>query len=323
MRDGGGKGEVPAGFGNIVTMASADHRIYFIAQHGISSGLMADQIDPDRQNPNIPQLVQREELPYGATTPFIQRTFGAAAELMDPTHLPEGFPKDRGLLIALAAAKDLAAVADTVADLRAREAEVRVRMDRGEIKLTHLPSTPNLQGRGEQTIGHLRAVQVGLFELAGLFYPKARANAPWIESVRKGFAPEDDFNHYLDGAVGALAEIANCRNALIHPDAQKSVTITDYDLRADGALVAPTIEVRHPETPVSRRDIVQFFDVQIGIVADIFETFLGVFCDRNVRDFGYGIFETRVVPVSDGGLRNASRLHWQSWPKEGITFPQG
>lgn len=320
IRESGGRGEVPPGFGNIVATTTADHQVYFIAEKGVSSGVMADRIDPERTNPDIPKLVQREELPYGATTPFVQRTFGAGAELLDLTYLPEGFPRERALMIALAAAKDLAAVADTVAELRASEADVRARMDRGEITKALLPRTPNLQGRTEQAIAHLRSVQTGLIELATIFYPKARRNSIWAESVRSGLRSDDPLLERIDDIVAALDVIANCRNAMIHPDAEKGVQITDYDLQADGAFVAPTVEVRHPETPVPRCDVAQFLDVQIDVLAEIFETFLGAFCDRSPRRFE-GVFVSRVVQVPDGGLRNASRLYWEAWLKKGVKLP--
>jgi hypothetical protein len=318
MRDGGGRATMPVECGRIVAMMAMEHRLYLIGEHGVSSGVMADQIDPERQNADIPQVVQRREMNYGVDAPFIQQTLCAAVALVDATYLPEGFPREAALTLALEAAQELAAVTDTVAELRQREASTRERLAASGIDRRHLPTTPNLRGRVEQSIGHLRKVQVGIVTLANLFYPKAASTAPWADSVRMGLQ-DDPFQEYLDFAVVVLSEIANCRNAMIHGDAMRRLEIRDYDLGADGNFVAPTIEVTHPQTPLARRDAVQFLDVTKDRLADVFANFLSVFCDRNVREMP-GMFDTHVASLPDGELRRGSPFFWETLVREGFEL---
>ena len=185
MREGGGQAAIAPEFGKIVAIMPAEHRIYLIAERGVSSGVMADQIDPDRQNPSIPQIVQRQELTYGADTPFIQNTLCVAVALLNSTHLPEGFPKEGGLMLAFNVAQEVAAVVDIVAELRQYGALTLAKMTRGEVTRAHLPRTPNLKGRVEQAIGHLRKVQLEIQRMSGLFYPRAAPNVPWYWGARR------------------------------------------------------------------------------------------------------------------------------------------
>lgn len=301
MREGGGQANIPVAFGNIVAMITTEHRLYLIAERGVSSGVFADQIDPKRQNAEIPQIVQREELTYGADTPFIQKTLCTAAALLNPTHLPADFPREEAWMLTLKIAQDAGAVAETVVELKKREIDTRSRMARGEITRHHLPSTPNLKGRTEQAIGQLRSIQISIIKLANFFYPKETSKAPWLDSVQAGFNKEDIFHEQLNIIVMILDEIAVCRNAMIHGDDTKSLHIHDYDLRADGAFIAPTLEVVHPQKPLSRRDIVQYIDSMKDRLVDVFAIFLSIFCDRNVRSIS-PMFETHVAELPDGEL---------------------
>jgi hypothetical protein len=319
MRDGAGQATIPPAFGNIIAMMTMEHRIYLIGERGVSSGVMADQIDPQRQNVNIPQIVQREELTYGANTQFLQKTLCTAVSLLQPTHLPTNFLTEAALMLTLKISQDLAAVADVIGEFRQHEAATRDKMAQGEVTRKHLPRTPNLKGRVEQAISHLRKVQVGIMAISGYFYPKQTQNAPWIDSVKAGLAQDDPFREYINVALPALEEISNCRNAMIHGDDMKRLEINDYDLGADGIFIAPTLEVIHPQSPLSRRDVIQYLDHMKDRLVDVFAMFLSVFCDRNVRSVA-PMFDTHVIELPNGELRAGSPFVWETRMKEGFSL---
>lgn len=326
MRDSGGHAEIGGDTGAIVRMVTMEneHRLYFVTERGFASMQMADQIDPERLNPNIPQVVQRMEFNYGADTPFMQRSFCIGAELFEQVHLPEGVSRDRSLAIALSVAYEFAAVADTVKELATNETEIRARLARGEIRMDSIPRTPNLKGRVEQAIHHLRAVQVAITRLADLFYPRRPPNAPFntslMAAVRAGHADDVAMIESFRAGLTVLDRIANYRNAVIHAaDGDKRLTCSDYELRADGSLLAPTVEIEHPQTPVARIDAVHFLDQQLEDLSATFEMFVVMLCDRNARDMGVGLL-SYVVAMPQGQLRDGSRFQWNSVWREG--FPR-
>jgi len=308
-RNGGGRGAIPPEFGKIISKMAFEHRIYFIAERGVSSGVMADQIDPDRRTASIPQIVQRQELTYGADTPFVQNTLCVAIALLDTAFLPANFPRETGLMIALNVAQDLAAVYDIVIELRQHAEAILTKVAKGEISREHLPRTPNLKGRVEQAIYHLRKIQLDIQRLCGLFYCKMAPNSPWVESLRAGLSENDPFWGNFDVAEKILNDVANCRHAMTHEDSSKRLEVIDYDLNSDGALVSPTIAVKHPKLDWGRCDIIQFLDVKIEELQNIFAGFLATFCDRNVRLLS-PIFSSSVQKLPDGELRNGSPFVW-------------
>lgn len=53
-----------------------------------------------------------------------------------------------------------------------------------------------------------------------------------------------------------------------------------------------------------------------------YQTFLAWLCDLNVRTF-YDMFDTRVVALPDGEMRNGSTIVWQTTIKEGYEMIEG
>jgi len=322
MRDSGGSAKIPEGHGNVVSMKGIGSRIYFLAEKGVTSGVMADHIDPERTNPDIPFVVQRTELAYGLDTPFMQRTLCAAFELVDQTHLPDHVSKDDLLTMAFDVASALAAVIDVTKELLVHQAETREK----QLTAAFLPRTDNLTGKVKQSLAHLRDVENAIKEMTLHFYPKAVAGDSWDKDLRAAMeaahGSDPEVMEFFETLKVFLLAVADHRNAMIHPDKTKCVTITDYELEAQGSIVAPTIEVTHSRNPVPRHDVVQFLQSQVEFISCTYETFLAWLCDLNVKVF-HDMFDTRVAALPDGEMRNGSRIVWQTTIKNGYEMIEG
>lgn len=322
IRDSGGSAKIPEGHGNVVSMKGIGSKMYFLAEKGVTSGVMADHIDPERTNPNIPFVVQRNELAYGLDTPFMQRTLCAAFELVDQTHLPDHVGKDDLLAMAFDIASALAAVIDATKEFLTHQAETREK----QLTAAYLPRTENLTGKVKQSLAHLRDVENTIKEMTLLFYPKAASSDPWDKGLRAAMeaahGSDPEVMVFFENLIGFLLAVADHRNAMIHPDNKKQIMITDYELEAQGSVVAPTIEITHPRNPVPRHDVAQFLQSQVEFISYTYETFLAWLCDLNVRAF-HDMFETRVVALPDGEMRNGSRIVWQTTIKESYEMIEG
>lgn len=306
----------------MVSMKGIGSRMYFLAEKGVTSGVMADHIDPERTNPNIPIIVQRTELAYGLDAPFMQRTLCAAFELVDETHLPDHVSKDDLLTRALEVASALAAVIDVTKEFLANQAETKEK----QLTAAYLPRTDNLTGKVKQSLAHLRDVENTIKEMTLQFYPKAASSDPWDKDLRAAMKAAHGSNpevmDFFEVLCGFLLAVSDHRNAMIHPDKTKWVKITDYELEAQGSIVAPTIEIAHPRNPVPRHDVSQFLQSQVEFMSYAYETFLAWLCDLNVRVF-HDLFDTRVAALPDGEMRNGSRIVWQTVIKEGYEMVEG
>lgn len=321
-REAGGHFNVDADAGNIVAMTGLGDRMLIVAERAIFSVRMADQIDPQRLNIGVPPVVQQRLLEHGARSEVVGKTLLTAMELFNPTHLPAAFPAEEAIGRTFEAARQLSEVADAADLLAAREAETRALIDAGQLELARLPRTPNLRGQCVHAVGQARAAVLELVWIAQCFYPKARPNDPWRESLTAALTaalhPDDGFLAALPQIVADLHRVENIRHAAEHPDQHKSLIVTDYELMPDLQLVAPTIELRHRQTPMQRQDAVQFLRTLAAGVANTFEAMIATLCDRNTRE--YGIFVSFVVDL-EADRRNGSRFSWQSTLREGALFP--
>lgn len=322
IRDSGGSARIPEGHGNAVAVKVFGSRMYFLAERGVTSAVMADQIDPERTNANIPPVVQRTELAYGLDTPFLQRTLCAAFELIDQTHLPDHVDKDALLTMALGVASDLASTTDTIKELLAHQAETRAK----KLTAAYLPHTHNIVGKVRQSLAHLRDVESSIKEMSLHFYPKTASSDPWDKGLRSAmeaaYSDQPEAIEHFEKLSSFLLAVADHRNAMIHPDETKRVTITDYELEAQGVIVAPTIEITHARNAVSRNDVAQFLQFQVDSISHVYETILGWLCDMNVRRI-HDMFDARVVTLPDGEMRNGSKLVWQTTLREGYEMAEG
>ncbi|MBA4163266.1 MAG: hypothetical protein C0510_01330 [Erythrobacter sp.] len=322
-RNAAGSAKIPTECGKIITAKAIDNRIFMLAERCLTSGVFADHIDPDRTNPNLPQIIQQKELNFGVEHLFVRKTVGAAFELADATYLPDAVDSDKLLGIALDAASSLASVVEVADDLRRHQDEMREASRAGQLTAAHVPRTPNLIGKVRQSLAALRDVEIGIKNMSALFFPKDVHNEPWDLKFRPAllakYGDVDGLEAWINAAWGVLAGVANHRHAMIHPNQDKSVSIVDYELQADGSLLAPTIEIAHYDSAVTRRDVIQFLDAQVADISEVFEALLGYLCDLNVRAI-IPQFESFVVPLPNGETQRGSHMVWRTAAKEGAPF---
>ncbi|AKH41646.1 hypothetical protein WYH_00589 [Croceibacterium atlanticum] len=289
--------------------------MYFLAENGLTSAVMADQIDPKRTNPNIPHVVHHIELGYGAKQRFMRKTVGVAFELADETYLPEHVDAEALLVLAIEIAASLASVMEVVDELSSHQAETRVKGEAGQLSAAYVPRTPNLKGKVRQSLAALRDVEVAIKKTTAQFYPKDAAKDPWDKKLKPAmlekYGNDEGFEEFVGCAWSVMECIADHRHAMIHQDGEKSVTIYDYELDASGAFVAPTIEIAHPRNPFPRHDIGQFLKTQLEHIAEVYEALLGYMCDLNVRSLNEA-FESFVTALPDGEQRSGSHLVWST-----------
>jgi hypothetical protein len=83
-----------------------------------------------------------------------------------------------------------------------------------------------------------------------------------------------------------LQFVRNARNAVEHPDQDKSVKVIDISLLPSGEFNPPTIEVIHPETAQPPVPLLALMERVADQLATVFEVMLAHLCGANVQPFG-------------------------------------
>lgn len=295
FRNGGGQARLENNGGAIQASFSVrDKRLYFIQERAVASIQMADQIDPERRNARLPQVIQRPELPYGSSTPFVERTLSVGAELFKAPYLPKGVNPDDALELTLDVVKALADVQDNINSLNATVADMRRRADAGELRMHFVPQTPRLRQLVESSLGSLRKVATKSQELILMFYPrspkdKTNFTVHLTAALKAQLSADDPAWPTIRYSFELLGTISNHRNAMMHPDENKWFVLEDYELNAAGQLIQPSLEFAHDKTPQPRIDVLDYLTGWLDALSRMYESWVIILCERNVPSFSVGI----------------------------------
>ena len=297
-------------------MIVTDDHLYAVTDRAIYAVQMADQIDPDRTNINLPMTVQQKGLGYGSDSEFVARTFMTAAQLFNPTYLGQTFPVTEGKLLGLELAKRLATLQDFYNALAANEerAEVELQTARrqGSFKL---PETPDLRTRVETFAAAADRIQETLFKIAFLFYPKPAkqegTRAYLIAAVEAATPGRTNYHDGIKSIVELLHRIREHRNASVHEDGPKALIVRDFHLLPDGDVSAPLMTIQHPVFASPETPVTAYMSQWIGALTAASEAMIAWLCGENIT-LKVGPFEHHLDMMPDGQTVDGSRYYYRT-----------
>lgn len=307
--------------GKIEEVLVIDDKMVIVSTKGVHQSELADEVDPDRTDFNLPQTIQQKIIGYGSETPFIAQTLVMARELFDNTHLGENFDRNRALSLTLRAAHEFAAAADILASFEADQVvgieELSTAVQGSSL---NLPTMPNLRSRASSYLNHLRSVSLSLVGIVGLFFPKAKRNEGWREAFDRGMqeflSRQPKFGETANYLCEFIESISHMRNALEHPDKSKGATITDFRAVPGGLVRKPRLIITFEEKKLVDSDIDYFMKLFLEKAGETFEDMCALLCDANIVPFEP--LETRVVTDQPDGSSGPRRYRYVSHFKEGF-----
>lgn len=286
LREGGGSMNIntPDDQSAITGMLSIGDTLLVVKQRGVYQIKMADQIDPERTNPQVPNTVQRLSQ-FGSDEEFIGKVLLTAHGLFSKKHILSNIDCDTAMVHIVEITKNVAEMR-VLADRFAEEQKKCLGKFDGKIghdRSFLLPSIVNIDARVREFVQKADHSLRELFSIAKLFYAEA-GKGGW-ESLKKRIDSEtdriDNFDQFLKNSLPFLVQIRNARNTIEHPRYDKQLVARDFSINSDNCLVPPLIELVHPKTPMSGVPISDFMNsVQRGIV-DIVELMVVFLCARH------------------------------------------
>ncbi len=291
------------GDGNLSDMIPLeDYGMVIATRKSVWRVMLADNIDPQRNNANIPLHVQERLLSYGSDDPIVGRTLLQGKELL-LQHLPDTINKYQGMQFVLAFTKELAAMNDELKKLREEYTETQVRFN-GRVRDDGsfvLPALKNLERRAKeliQNIDHLGGIVIEITKLFPIEILQKNPLRKLIEQSEQKFGKD----HVATKAICELNKKMGwqrlLRNDVEHPSASGVVTFENYNMTDSAKIEMPTINHTRENSPFHSIDLIQFIVESQGDIIDLFETALVLLCDSNTEDFaGDKVF---VRNVTDG-----------------------
>jgi hypothetical protein len=289
---------------------------YALSNKSIHAIKMADSIDPDRKNHNIPH-VQQLVLNYGADDEFVGRTLLTGIELILKGMVRDDVDKEGALKIIFDITVLIAEARDFHLEYARKLEEIAVKFDR-KLKGSslELPHYERLTERVKTFTSKVADAGQRLFDLYVHFY--GRTDEMWSGAkkvIETRYGSDDPFSDYMGRAVPFLRFLRNTRNCIQHEKPTQRIVVTDFELQADGVIHTPMIEVVHPETPEPKVDLGAFLSHLEQSLVVVCEHMIVLLADKHAADFGE--LDFRVVELPKDRWRNHVRFAFHPFQKDG------
>lgn len=292
IRDAAGsfKLEMDSDDGGIAEMFPLNDGLLMVTRKGLYESKFADQIDPERVNPQIPPNLQRKILPVGTESELVGRTLLTAKGLFVQKFLPASVDAKKAMSLTFEALKDLVEMDRGCKDYQASEkAEIEKRAScRPTPGSFVLPSITDIEVRCKTFFQRGDHVQQALWDIVRVFYPSIRGKYHFeklLELAEKEYGKADDFTNFIHEALPFILMVRNVRDCLDHRNA-KGVVITNFMMRPDGKISRPGIEIEFRDTKQSKVDLAEFVPQVLESMLNVFEVMITYLCSKNPRRDG-------------------------------------
>ncbi|WP_140976853.1 hypothetical protein [Bradyrhizobium guangdongense] len=271
MRDGGGSFQIenPDDATPIKEMFSFKDRLLLITEKCTYEVQVADQIDPERKNPDLPHNFQRKLFDYGIQSEALQRILLQARMLLKQEHLT--IDVNLAQRLALDALQEFAAMdqaAKIFKNAEAREIEAYNRTQQQPRSLT-LPSVGGVDTHCKTFSQKAHYFGRAMLAIAKLFMPRAPNWDEISDTIHQRFGPSDPFSTLIEEVVPNLKLVLNLRDALEHQN--KTVTVRDFTVDTDGTIAPPTLELNFRKSVLPRTSVSSLMEELLTALPIFFE----------------------------------------------------
>ncbi|MEO4043157.1 hypothetical protein AAFN47_16265 [Hoeflea sp. CAU 1731] len=278
--------------GSITGLVEFGDRFLIVKEKAVYEFIMADKIDPDRNNERIPNSQQRI-FKVGSNDPVIGHTLLTADTLFNPKFLPDTFDREKAMDAALRLTNDLVAMRDEQRKLL-KEIEIDV-ADAATKPFNSgfaIPAIMDLEPRCKTVVQRADHITIAVLDIARLFFGSQITHADSLSKFAESeFEEEDQFRIFSEQAVPLLRLIRESRNAVEHHKPAKRAVFANFQMNSEGKLVRPQFELIHPQFPQPTTDLVEFFGYLIEELSTLFETFVALCCGY------YAQFDKFIIAV--------------------------
>lgn len=262
--------------------------LLIIRDNSIHEVKLADQIDPKRQNPNIPSTVQREVFKVGAKSELVARTLLTARELFRQNFLKDTVDSNKVYSVVYEAMTDLIAMHQVAQEMQEASEQVeRVindQEDRGNSLA--IPALGDCLTRAKTFAQKADHVLQAAQDLVKLFYPTISTKdfQKILDAMKAKYSEDDIIIQFLERTLPFLKLTRDARNCLDHRNA-KGAIITDYELRPSGEIYPPMISIDFRDTKLDAVPLLMHMNKSLESMLDFFESLIAVLCSKNASKF--------------------------------------
>ncbi len=292
MRESGGAFKIESDDDNTLVqeMCKLNGGLALITKNAIYEVKLADQIDPNRENPNFPHNVRRRVLDVGADSPLVGQTLLTANALFKEKFLPVFVDTHKAVSLIFETLTDLVDMNIASEEFIAiEEKQIQSMKNRSQKSGSlSIPSISDFKQRTKSFVQKAEHVEQAIIDMILLFYPDISRGhfETVINKLKAKYDSDDDFIKFLESILPFMKMVRNARDCLDHRNA-KDINVLNFKINPDGTIIPPTIEINNFRgTQLEATSLSFFMSNTIKNMLEIIENLTAFLCSKHVQPFG-------------------------------------
>ena len=316
-RDSGGMADIGTkDDGAIVQMIKIGNRLIVLKDNSIYEFMMADDVDPERTNINLPTNIQKLIIDKGSESEMVSRIFLTANMLFNKGKFDKEISVEIVLSLTLDLLQELAVLENEIIAYLSKENEVLEEYESQKVKLVSysIPSIGNAKNRCTTIFQKADHIEQTLIKIITKFYTNEgltqQSHFPnFSEIIKNKYGEEDGFAQFLDSILDFMKLVRNLRNALDHQ--LKGVDVYDFELQPNSDVLAPSIELDFKGSKLERQSLSKLLNTLIPNFIFVCEATIVHLANRNFEP-SFLAQEIREIPLEKRRNKFVKYSFWSS-----------
>lgn len=252
---------------------STANALYTVKENGVYKVQLADDIDPGRTNPNVPNLSQKV-LSAGHNNEIVGRILLTAKCLFDEKNATVSPFVGALFEQCIDLTRHALEMHEIISALKEKITQKENAFDERKHKPNafSLPSIPDMDKDVHNILVKADKAKDGILSLYRLhFLPEAQSKPLLDEydtAIHSRLSSEPEIAAGWDETKNVLKLIRNIRNASEHRKDGQRLILTDFAMQPNGSVNSPILKIEHKETPIEPVSVVDFIDFIGNVILD-------------------------------------------------------
>ena len=315
VRDSAGSAEIGSEEdGAIIEMKNIGNRILVIKEKSIYEVVMADTIDPNRTNINLPSTIQKLIINKGSESETVSRTLLTAMTLFRAEYILNFVDCNKIIGLTIDLLSEISVLQKEIDEYIEIENKVSDEYEeRRNQKVSYkIPSIVNLESKCKTIFQKTDHIEQTLMEIITLFYPNQgltkQSHFPNFHKIlTEKYGETDTFVEFIGKTIYYMEVIRELRNGFDHR--LEHTSVKDFELQTDGNIISPTIELNHKKIKLQRTSLNDFLEIINKNTLDIIELTFAYLASKNKRVGGIPN-EVKKIPEEKRWNKYVSYSFW-------------
>lgn len=300
--------------GAIIEMTKIGERLIVVKEKSIYEFMMADEIDPERTNINLPNNIHKLIINQGAESELVSRTFLTAKTLFKSEFFDNKIDTTKVLTLSLEILPELSILEKEISEFLTKEQQLCDEYeDRKNKPVSYaIPSFGDIETRCKTIFQKADHFEQILIEIVTIFYPDLgltkQSHFPnFYDKIKNKYTEDDPFSKFLESTLSFMKYIRGFRNAFDHR--LGTVTVFDFELQKDSNVLTPTFELKHKDVKLERQSISDFLKLIMPNLIHIFENTIAYMSNKTFTPYlmASGV---REIPEDKRRYKNVKYCFW-------------